>query len=422
MAKALPELAAEGAPPWAIKAAPHLRWVVSVDESDEGPPWSRNLGWLVDGSTPDAFDDDLLAEVEREIHPDDDAIMIYTSGSTAMPKGVPHSHRTVMEKTHYLREWLAVEDGIRSYTAAPFFWVGGLTMSLFVVLDGGGTQVCTDRFVAGDVLALIEDERIERAVLYPHHIKALVEHADFAAADRSSLREADPQLLLPTVDWQSGPDALRIGLGMTETFGGYWWGRPEPGAPTARLRSDRSPPPLEVLQPGMELRVVDTAGRPVNDGEVGEVCLRGPSVTRGFHKVARDDVFDTDGWFHTRDRVRVDGHCLHFQGRLNDMIKTSGANVAPSEVVMALRQVVGVRGAYVLGLPDPVRGEVVVAAIVLEDGCSVTADELRQVLRARLSTFKVPSHFVFLTEAEIPWTPSFKVRYAKLAELLAERI
>ena len=425
MAKALPELSGEGAPPWAIKAAPYLRWVVSVDESDEGPPWSRGLGWLVEGSASAAFDEDILAEAEREVHPDDDAIMIYTSGSTATPKGVPHSHRTVMEKNHYLREWMSVKDGIRPYTAAPFFWVGGLTMSLFVVLDGGGTQFCTDRFVAGKVLALIGDERIERAVLYPHQINALLEHPDFAGADRSSLLEADPRLLLPTVESQSGPDSLRIGLGMTETFGGYWWGRPEPGepgAPSGRLRSDRRPPPLEVLQPGMELRVVDTAGQTVVDGDLGEVWLRGPTVTRGFYKTVRDEVFDTDGWFHTGDRVTVDGYRLHFQGRLNDMIKTSGANVAPSEVVIALRQVEGVREAYVLGLPDPVRGQVVVAAVILEDGCSLTGDELHQALRARLSTFKVPSFFVFLTEAEIPWTPSFKVRYVKLAELLADRI
>ncbi|HEX4217887.1 MAG TPA: class I adenylate-forming enzyme family protein [Acidimicrobiales bacterium] len=422
LAKALPELSDQGPPPWAIKAAPHLRWLVSVDQSDEGPPWSRDLGWLVEGSTSGTFDEDLLSEAEQEVHPDDDAIMIYTSGSTAMPKGVPHSHRTIMEKTHYLREWLRVDDGIRSYTAAPFFWVGGLTMSLFVVLDGGGTQVCTDRFVAGEVLALIGKERIERAVLYPHQIMALLEHPDFAGADRSSLREADPRLLLPGAEWQSGPDALRIGLGMTETFGGYWWGRPEPGAPTGRLRADRRPPPLEVLQPGMELRVVNAAGQPVDDGDLGEVWLRGPTVTRGFYKTDRDGVFDNDGWFHTGDRVAVDGHRLHFRGRLNDMIKTSGANVAPSEVVTALREVDGVREAYVLGLPDPVRGQVVVAAVILEERSTLTEDDLRRALRARLSTFKVPGNFVFLTEAQIPWTPSFKVRYAKLAELLAERI
>ncbi len=423
MVGALPELSDTGPPPWAIRAAPHLRWVVSVDEADDGPPWSKGLGWLTEGAAHPGFDEDLLAEVEAEIHPDDDAIMIYTSGSTAMPKGAPHGHRTIMEKTHYLREWMGVADGIRSYTAAPFFWVGGLTMSLFVVLDGGGTQFCTDRFVAGHVLTLIETERIERAVLYPHQIKALLEHPDFDRTDRSSLRDADPQLLVPGVVSKADPDdALFIGLGMTETFGGYWWGRPDPTMPVQRLRGERRPPPLEVLQPGVELRVLDTEGRAVNDGEVGEVCIRGASITRGLHKADRDDVFDTDGWFHTGDRAKVDGYRLHFQGRLNDMIKTSGANVAPSEVATALRQVDAVREAYVLGLPDPVRGQVVVAAVVLENGTSVTADDLRRALRARLSTFKVPSSFVFMSADEIPWTPSFKVRYGKLAELLAERI
>jgi acyl-CoA synthetase (AMP-forming)/AMP-acid ligase II len=421
LASALPDLAHQGTGSIAIPAAPHLRWVLSFDHSADGPPWSADLDWLTGGAEHPGFDDELLANVETEIFPDDDAIMIYTSGSTAMPKGVPHSHRTIMDKTHYLREWMGVVDGVRSYIASPFFWVGGLTMSLLIVLDGGGTQYCTDRFRPGEVLALIESERIERVVLYPHHVKAILEHSDFACTDRSSLQEGDARLL-PGDPTAGDPDALRIGLGMTETFGGYWWGRQDSVPVDPQLRSERRPPPFELGQPGVEIRVLDSAGESVGDGEIGEICLRGPSVTRGLHKVPRQAIIDTEGWFHTGDRARVDGHRLHFQGRFSDMIKTAGANVSPSEVVTALRQVEGVREAYVLGLSDPVRGQIVVAAVIAEDGRTFDADDLRRALRDDLSTFKVPSHIVFFGQEEIPWTPSHKVRLGRLAELLGERI
>lgn len=422
LAAALPGLSACGPPPWAVARCPHLRWVVSATPTPGGPAWAVDLRWLTGAAEAPGFDEELLARAESEVFPDEDALMIYTSGTSAMAKGVPHSHRSILDKTHYLREWMGVADGVRSYIASPFFWVGGLTMSLLPVLDGGGTQYCSDRFDAGEVLAMIADERIERAVLYPHHVAALLEHPAFEATDRSSLVEVDPRLMAPRTPPPPDPGALRIGVGMTETFGGYWWGRPGMSLDGPLRPGERRPPPLEVAQPGVEVKVVDPEGRRVPDGGIGEICLRGASVTRGLHKLARDAVFDADGWFHTGDRVEVDGDRLHFRGRLGDMIKTAGANVAPSEVVAALREVDGVGEAYVLGLPDPERGQVVVAAVVPRPGRVLDADEVRLALRGRLSTFKVPTRVVLLGEEEIPWTASHKVRLSALAELVAGRL
>jgi acyl-CoA synthetase (AMP-forming)/AMP-acid ligase II len=420
LAAALPELRDVGQPPWAIAAAPHLRWVLALEEGP-GPEWAVDTRWLGAGAagTP-AFDDALLAAVESEVFPDDDVLMIYTSGSTAMPKGVLHTHRTVMTKTHYLREWMGVRDGVRSYIASPFFWIGGLTMSLFPVLDGGGTQFCTDRFEAAALLALVAKERIERVVLYPHHIASILEHPDFETADRSSLREGDPRLL-PSGASAPVPGSLQIGLGMTETFGGYWWGRRESAIPDTEPRPDgRRPPPLEVLQPGVALRVAGPDGEPVAEGETGEVCIRGETVTRGLHKVPREAVIDEEGWFHTGDRVLVASDRLHFRGRLGEMIKTAGANVAPGEVAAALREIDGVKEAYVLGLPDATRGQIVTAVIVRGDLPLPDEAIIRATLRQRLSPFKVPAHFVTVDEEEIPWTPSHKVRFGVLADMVAE--
>jgi acyl-CoA synthetase (AMP-forming)/AMP-acid ligase II len=427
---AFPGLARPTGPPGAplaLSEAPYLRWILSLERHQDecGPPpgWMHPVDWLADLGDDLPVYEALLDQAESEVHPTDPAIMIYTSGSTADPKGVPHVHETVTFKTRYLCNFFALAPGTRSYIASPFFWVGGMTMSLFPVLDAGGIQYCTDRFEAGEVLALIERERIERAVLYPHHVNAMLEHPDFLRTDRSSLRDADPRLLSgPAAERTPDPETLQIGLGMTETFDGYWWGRRTPGRNPPVRPGERRPPPLDVLLPGVELKVVNPAGVPVADGKRGEICLRGVGVTPGLHKMPRSVAFDPDGFFHTGDIGELEGDRVWFKGRLNEMIKTAGANVAPDEVVQVLREIEGVAEAHVVGLPDRDRGEVVAAAVILQPGTAVDAGTIRGYLRQQLSPFKVPAHIVFLTEDEVPWTPSHKVRRAVLIDLLADRV
>jgi acyl-CoA synthetase (AMP-forming)/AMP-acid ligase II len=414
VATALPGVASTDESSLHLDVAPFLRWVGVTEPGGPVPSWAVDLNAGATGGW------DGLDAAADAIHPTDPALMIYTSGSTATPKGVPHTHGSVMTKTHYLREMFELEPGVRSYIASPFFWVGGLTMSLFPVLDAGGVQLCTHRFDAAEALALIERERPSRAVLYPHHIGALLDHPAFASTDRSSLRFADPRLLADGTAPPPPPShGLSIGIGMTETFGGYWWGRPDPISADAPLRpGERRPPPLDVLQPGVELRVLDPHGDPVADGERGEICIRGACITAGRHKERRDVAFDRDGWFHTGDEGEVDGRRVRFRGRLDETIKTAGANVAPAEVVAALRDLPGVAEAYVVGLPDETRGQVVAAAVVPADGVSLDGAELRRALRANLSAFKVPVHVVVMTTGDIPWTASHKVRRGSLAELI----
>ncbi len=424
VAAALPGLDGATAPGLAIEEAPFLRWV-GVTEGGDLPSWALALPPV---DPPQAGDPGrfgaLVDAMAAEIAPTDPALMIYTSGSTAFPKGVPHTHANVMIKTHHLRAMFELDDGVRSYIASPFFWVGGLTMSLFPVLDVGGLQLCTHRFDAEEVLQLIETERPSRATLYPHHLTTLLQHPAFATSDRSSLRHADPRLLAEGVAPPPPPShGFGIGLGMTETFGGYWWGRPDPAGSGPPLRpGERRPPPLDYLMPGVELKVADPEGKPVGDGERGEICIRGVCITPGRHKERRENAFDIEGWFHTGDDGELDGARVRFHGRLDETIKTSGANVAPAEVVAALREVPGVADAYVVGLPDPNRGYAVTAAVVPADGAALDAAAIRTALRDRLSTFKVPTNIVFLTADDIPWTASHKVRRGQLTALLTERL
>jgi acyl-CoA synthetase (AMP-forming)/AMP-acid ligase II len=409
LTSAVEGLRAARTPTLALTEAPNLRWIeVAGGDSGELPAWATHEDdtWL-----DVAAGDDLLDALEADVHPSDTALMIHTSGTTADPKGVPHLHDTVCFRAAYLAERMQYREGERTYTSQVLFWIGGLVMSCFTCLASGGTSIWSERFDAGDVLALIEHERVERLVIYPHQVEQLLQHPAFASTDRSSLRVADPRLVAGEPEALLTPEGHRMALGMSETFGPFSWGSAGDGVIGA----------IEDVQPGLEVRVVDEANVPVGDGGTGEIVLRGRGLTPGYYKRLRSSAFDADGWFHTGDRGRVDGGAIHFLGRMTEMIKTAGANVAPAEVVDALLALDGVREAYVLPLPDAERGELVGAAVVVDPDTAVDADAIRDALRRDLSPFKVPARIAFLRSEEIPWTPTFKVRRHELVDLIAER-
>ncbi len=149
--------------------------------------------------------------------------------------------------------------------------------------------------------------------------------------------------------------------------------------------------------------------------------LRGRCVTPGYYKRPRSSAFDADGWFHTGDRGRVDGDSIHFLGRMTEMIKTAGANGAPAEVIEALLALDDVHEAYVLPIADPVRGELIAAAVVLDDTSELDAAAIRAELKRDLSPYKVPATIAFFDSGDIPWTPTFKVRRHELTRMILEQ-
>jgi acyl-CoA synthetase (AMP-forming)/AMP-acid ligase II len=158
-------------------------------------------------------------------------------------------------------------------------------------------------------------------------------------------------------------------------------------------------------------------------GTPGEICVRGYSVMQGLHKVEREDAFDRDGFYHTGDGGYFDEDgVLFFQARLGDMIKTAGANVSPREVEVLIEAFPEVQAAFVVGVPDPVRGQNVAAAVVLDAGHALDAAALRERLKKDLSAYKVPRHVFFPAKDELPFTDSGKIDKRRLSQLLAERI
>jgi len=371
---AFPELVDGSSTDLRLRGAPFLRWIAFTGDA-ELPSWAHDYGWVLEGAAR-GVDDEFLRLVQDTVHRDEPAMFILTSGTSAEPKAVMHSQGGIAAKTHYIRDMLGFTQDSKNAATLPFFWVGGLIMTLFPTLEIGGTVVSSAA----------------------------------PPGQRQTMSSNDPAVL------NSYPGLKkRIGLGMSETFGMFSWGDDEP--------TDKYPAitPLAEFEPGYRIKVVDDDGEQVDVGMIGELLIKGPTVTLGLHKVDADKSFDRDGFYRTGDLCEQGLGVLYFVGRKGDMIKTSGTNVAPAEVERELRELDGVQHAFVVDLDDEQRGSIVAAAVVLAEGNSLNAESITEILSSRLSSYKVPRVIVFVEAAELPYTPSNKIIKRDLQALVASR-
>ena len=376
LCEALPELR-ECGPELRLRQAPFLRWVASTAE---GLPESfRELGWLTGAAA--EVSEELLREIESEVHTADQMIEIYTSGSMALPKGVKHNHGPVLFRTHYMREMTSPRRGQEAAASLPMFWVGGLMMSLLPAWDAGAITTCTERTVSNSRVAM-----------------------------GSTLADEDLAML-----WQQKPPFW--GLGMSETLGPYSLGDVvrAPGRPVCA--------PMDRFAPRYDIRIADENDRPVGEGEIGEMQVRGYPVATGLHKIEQSQHYTPDGYYHTGDMCLVDGDRIHFVGRNGDMIKAAGSNVSPAEVEMEMQALDGIHNAYVVGLPDRERGQLVAAAVVPRDGtAALDFAAVEAQLRQRLSSYKVPRAYVAIAREEVPMLHSNKVARREVAAMMARKL
>lgn len=400
-----------------LRHLPHLRAVYVFGGCDRAFARDAPAGLAALANAHPAIDAGFLAAVESSVTPADPMLVIYSSGSTAAPKGAVHTHGAVLRHAHNLNRFRDVRPEDRIYNAMPFFWVGGLVFGLVCAMHVGATLVCEEAFEPARTLDLLERERITIFAGWPHAAKALAEHPSLPEKDLSRLRAGNLFDFLPgrpRIDPELRPNAL----GMTETCGPHTIDRMDVELPE-RLRGS-----FGRSVPGLEHRIVDPeTGAELAPGELGEICVRGYSLMQGLYKQEREETFDRDGFYHTGDAGWFDaeGH-LHFAARLREMIKTGGANVAPPEVEAVLATLPGVGQAHVVGVPHPTRGQEVAAVIVPADGASPGAEALRERAKAELSAYKVPRHWLFAAAAELPFTDSGKLDRRRLEAWAAERL
>jgi fatty-acyl-CoA synthase len=261
---------------------------------------------------------------------------------------------------------------------------------------------------AEGALRLLEAERCTIMAGW-HQAGPLLEQPGFDRA-KIHLRKGTNHALTEKL---MGPDHRAIGVyGMSETATFVCAARHDDAEAVRTTTFGR---PLE----GMELKIASPeTGETVSTGETGEIFVKGPTLMEGYYKVPRAETFDRDGFFRTGDRgfLDADGN-LQFGGRLKDVIKTAGVNVAAAEVEEALACHPAVKSAHVVGVPDPVRGENVAALVVLRGGHAASVDDLRTFCRERLASYKVPRHVFAIGEDEVPRTGTGKVEKTALREV-----
>ena len=355
----------------------------------------------------------VIELAQRAISPGDIAYLLYTSGSTSTPKGVQLQHSALIENMWQIGERQRVTEGDRLWLAVSLFWGLGCENALFNLLTHGGCVVLQEHFDAGAALELIERERCTLFYGTPNMGQALYEHPDRARRDLASLRGGatigTPEQIQRVVDL--GAREICNIYGLTETYGNC---NVTDAADPLEKRLASVGRPLT----GVDQRIVDPeTDRLLPPGEVGEIRVKG-YVTIGYYKDPERtaESFDEHGYFKTGDLGWVDADgCLHFRGRIKEMVKTGGINVAPVEVEEVLMTHPGVQLAFVTGVPDPARDEVLAAVIVPKPGATLSEEMLCAFCRKTLAAYKVPRLIRFAAEEELPLTTTGKVQKNRLA-------
>ena len=414
LAAGLPGLAESGAEALRLPGAPYLR-SIWLDDA-EGLGWARSIDDLnARADEADAPDAALLAEIDKEVVPSDEAVIIYTSGSTSLPKAVVHIQRGLVTHAGVMAKHFVMDENKRVLSLLPLFWVGGLTGAIQVLSVGGALvyPAAPDTEVVLDTMQRFDVNQVNN--WGPQHLRL---------RDAAVARGIDVDRIggyAPRRDRQGDvipPHLMANLLGMTETLG------PHSSEPFDTALPEDKVGAAGRVTSDYERRAVDAeTGEEVGLGKVGVLQLRGGSLMTGFYKAARRDVFTRDGFYQTDDLVSFDedGY-LYFHGRQGDMLKTGGANVSRLEVQAALNDLPDVDLPIVVGLPDPDSGQLVAAAVVPAPGTQPTEQSLKAQLRDKLSSYKIPRRIVFITHQDVQWTPSNKIKMAEMGELVARRL
>ncbi len=356
-----------------------------------GNPTGRAEAWqgFLDRATPDG-----LAEVDRRrdaLGPDDPSDILFTSGTTGVPKGVVMTHsRTLQVGTDWVAmTGLGADD--RYLMVNPYFHMFGLKAGILSCLAAGATMLPEAVFDVDRVLARVEAERVTFLPGPPTLYQSILDHPDRASRDLSSLRVAVtgaadiPVELIRRVAAELPFQTILSGYGLTEA-----------GTASGTTADDDAEAVASTVgrpRPGFEVRILADRGADAAPGQEGEVVLRGPSVMAGY----LDDpegtaaVLSRDGWLRTGDIGLVDdAGRLHIVGRVKDMFIVGGFNAYPAEIENALLRHPAVRQAAVIGIPDGRLGEVGMAFVVTVPEDPVTSDDIIAWSRDQMANYKVP--------------------------------
>jgi fatty-acyl-CoA synthase len=420
------------APGWERDAGgsrlPRLRHVF-VRRTGAQPARGRPLEDLV--KCGESISDEAVFERTAAADPFSTSDLLYTSGTTGMAKGVMLQHDAVLRTAYASAYTRAFQDGRRVLFALPIYHVFGYVEATVAVLFVGGAICPHPIFDAGKLLRDVGRHQLNELICVPAMTTVVLAEAQSAEYDLSSLITMFSSGAAHRPDvWAQILDILRVdelftAYGQTETTASTLC--TAPGDPIERLMTTNGgPKPAGVAgDPGLggllaAYRVVNArTGLDVPPGEVGELIVRGPMVTKGYYKKPEETatVLDREGWLRTGDLGRFDEHgYLTLTGRTKESYRCGGELVVPREVELVLEAYPGVRAAHVVGIPHPRMGEVGCAWIVPDGPDKPDPAALIAYCGTRLARFKVPAVVLFTETEELPVTVTGRVQKFRLTE------
>jgi oxalate---CoA ligase len=375
------------------------------------------VGAAGDGGLPDLMDAGGAAvRPQRSFEaggPDDVAVVLHTSGTTSRPKQVPLRQRNLMASVRTIAAHYRLSPADVSFCVMPLFHIHGLVASAFAALSTGGTVIAPRRLTAHRFWPQAREHGATWLSAGPTLHQMILDRADEAGPPGTlrlvrSCSSALSAALLERAEASYGVPMLEA-YGMTEA--------------SHQVTSNPLPPAARVpgsvgVPTGTEIGVIGADGTMLPDGSPGEVVIRGPGVMAGYanNPAANAEAF-TGGWFRTGDRGVLQGGYLTLHGRIKEMIIRGGENIAPAEIEQVLVSHPAVRDAVCFGVEDDKYGELVAAAVTLDQDAE--AKDLIDHCRQRLAAFKVPVRIDVVTE--IPRTSTGKPQRRRMAEAVAQR-
>ena len=385
----------------------------------------------LEGGTKPAYEDLIRSapsdEVSSDIGDEDITVLMYTSGTTGKPKGVPLKHNAFVTYVLDNVDPASPEVEERNLLTVPLYHVAGI-QAMLAAIYGGRTLVLMRQFEVREWMKTIQQERATRAMLVPTMLKRVIDDPDFSKYDLSSLKVitygAAPmpfeviRKAIQVIPWARFINAF----GQTETASTITTLGPEDhviegteeekAKKLKRLTSSIGKP-----LPDIEVKIVDEGGNVLPPLGIGEILARGPRVMAGYwkdeHKTSQ--VMTPDGWLRTSDMGWMDEEgYIYLSGRADDMIIRGGENISPEEVEDVLQSHPKVEEGAIIGVPDVEWGQEPRAVVVLKEGESATPEEIMEYCRSKLAGFKRPRSVVFIDA--LPRNPMGKVLRKRLRE------
>lgn len=346
---------------------------------------------------------------KRHADPEDPCAIVYTSGSTGVPKGALLCQRGMIRSALLTwKHWYGAKSELRTVAQHPINHVGWLVCECATALVAGGTLFLRERFDGPSTLRLIERDRLNVWLAFPSMVILAVQSPEFETCDLSSLERLafgmSPSLELLTRLRTRTDAVFSVSYGLTEAHGGAVTVTDDDA--DLETVADTIGRPL----PGIEVRIVDVNGLNVPTGSPGELLIRDTCLFLGYlnRPEATAETLDSQGWLHTDDVVAQDeSGVMRFVARKKDMFKSGGYNVYPTEIENVIGAHELVRHVAVVEAPDPLWEEVGVAFVTLSEDDSLGSVQLVEYLRPRLANYKIPKRFVFVTA--LPQLPNGKV-------------